>query len=343
MKRNFLTAIAVMVTAFFVGTTIAQAADISFSGQIRPRFEANQQGDFTDTTDTNYSFSTRVRLNAKVNVNSDTSVFIQLQSVGVWGSTPANTSGTRQSTGGGGNEANDQLSDVGLHQAYFTLKNFAGMPADLKVGRQEVVLDGHRLLGNTGWTQGAETKDAIRLTHSEGNHTLAYVFIKGLENGVATGPFADGGTSTEDDNDVNIHVFWGNLKGGPLGGELSGYFVIIDDNATGSGGAVGAGAENTFYTVGARQKGKFMGLDYRAEYYYQFGEAGGDASGAGYTSAYSQGSAFSAPIDRSAYMIGVRVGKTFSNVMWKPTLTLWYDHLSGTDADDIRRTIRHSR
>ena len=40
-------------------------------------------------------------------------------------------------------------------------------------------------------------------------------------------------------------------------------------------------------------------------------------------------------IDRDAYMFGVRIGKKFNNVAMKPSLTLWYDHLSGTDDSDI--------
>ena len=44
MKKNFLTVVALMVAAFFVATEIAQAADVSFSGQIRTRYEVNEQG-----------------------------------------------------------------------------------------------------------------------------------------------------------------------------------------------------------------------------------------------------------------------------------------------------------
>ena len=34
-------------------------------------------------------------------------------------------------------------------------------------------------------------------------------------------------------------------------------------------------------------------------------------------------------------MFGVRIGKKFNNVAMKPSLTLWYDHLSGTDDGDV--------
>ena len=40
---------ALMVTAFFAATEIAKAADVTFSGQIRTRYEVNEQSDFTDT------------------------------------------------------------------------------------------------------------------------------------------------------------------------------------------------------------------------------------------------------------------------------------------------------
>jgi len=46
MKRNLLTGIAMMVAAFFVGTEIAHAADISFSGSMRTRYENENRGAF---------------------------------------------------------------------------------------------------------------------------------------------------------------------------------------------------------------------------------------------------------------------------------------------------------
>jgi hypothetical protein len=67
------------------------------------------------------------------------------------------------------------------------------------------------------------------------------------------------------------------------------------------------------------------GLDYRGEYYYQFGNGNGQKDGNVTTDA-----------DREAYMFGLRVGKTFNNVSFKPGVTVWYDHLSGTTDEDQR-------
>ena len=209
MKKNYL--IAVAVAALMLASTVAQAADISFSGQFRPRFISDN--DSNDDTSNANVFDTRIRLNANAKVNANTSVFLQFQSVGNWGTDSAGF-GTRVSQGGSGPalQANDTLNDVGFHQAYLTLKNFMGQAVDVKIGRQEVVLDGHRLFGHTGWTTGAETKDAIRLTHAGGNHTLNYIFIEGRNQ--------EGAANSNDGNERQ-HVFHATTQG-VLGGDLSG-------------------------------------------------------------------------------------------------------------------------
>jgi len=318
MKRNYFLAVAVAV--LMLASEVAWAADISFSGQFRPRYQMND--DTSDDTNGSHNATTRVRLNANANVNANTSVFMQFQSIGTWGNTDANGTNTADNSRLSAN-GSDALSDVGLHQAYVTLKNFFGQPVDAKIGRQEVVLDGHRLFGHTGWTDGAQTNDAIRLNHSAGNHTINYIYIAAVEN-EAENSFTSANS--------NIHVLRAATQG-VMGGDLTAYFVLADDEAT---GGTTVNDQNTWYTIGARQKGKMGGLDYRVEYYYQFGDGGVDAAAANFSGAYVTDAASSgADIDRDAYMFGVRVGKTFKNASMSPTITLWYDVLSGTDDDDV--------
>jgi hypothetical protein len=314
MKRNFFLAIA--VTALMVASTIAQAADVSFSGQVRPRFIMDE--DATAGTDQSAVFDTRIRLNAKANVNANTEVFLQFQSVGNWGQNSGlSANETRVSQGGATGQSSDLLADVGFHQAYLTLKNFGGLNFDAKVGRQEVVLDGHRLFGHTGWTTGAETKDAIRLTHSGGNHTINAIYIAENNN-----------DSIKNDTNQNGHMYVLHTNTqGVLGGALSGYFVYLND-----GSASAELADNDWFTVGARQAGKLGSLDYRVEYYHQFGDAGAVAAA---TSGYGSTLGNNGDISRDAHMVGVRVGKTFTSVAGKPSITLWYDRLSGTDDEDV--------
>jgi len=316
MKRNLLTAIA--VTGIMVAATVAQAADVTFSGQVRPRF--NIDNDAAQTTSPAEFFDTRVRLNAKANVNANTEVFLQFQSVGVFGGGTAN-SGTRESTGGGTGagdaaEASDLLNDVGFHQAYLTLKNFGGTSFDAKIGRQEIVIDGHRLFGHTGWTQGGQSSDAIRLNHAAGNHSLNYTFLQGNE--------ADG-VANSNSGDETVHILHASTQG-ILGGALSGIFTITNDND----GTTGGEDDSQWYTLGARQKGKISGLDYRVEFYHQFGDAGNVANtcACAITGAVAgQGDI----IERDAQMFGIRLGKTFAN---KLGVTLWYDMLTGVNDED---------
>jgi len=316
MKKNYFLAIAVaalMLASTFAFAAIAAAGDISFSGQFRPRFQV--QNDNTSETSSRNSFDSRVRLNAKANVNANTEVFIQMQSIGTWGNAGTNNDSATVS---------DDNASVGIHQSYVTLKGFFGQAVDAKIGRQEVVLDGHRLFGHTGWTTGAQTNDAIRLDHSAGNHALNYIYIAAIEaNGLAN----------RDDSNSHLHVFRAATQG-VMGGDLTGYFVIADDQNA----SVLSNDENTWYTIGARQKGKAAGLDYRVEFYHQWGDGAVTANAAGLSNAYDGVTGSTAligsDIDRNAQMFGIRVGKTFKNAKFSPTITLWYDSLSGTDDDD---------
>jgi hypothetical protein len=332
MKKNFLTAVAITVVAFFVATTIAQAADVNFSGQVRTRWESNGQsggGAFNDASRNDDFISTRVRLNANVNVNDSTSAFIQMQSNRTWGN-DLDTGGSAANNAGSGNASfsgSDGDASVGLHQAYFTLKNFATLPVDLKMGRQEVVLDGHRLFGHTGWTTGAQTHDAVRLTHAHDNMTLAYAYIIGNEG--ARNSTQDPG----DLQDIDVHLVYGNLQG-ILGGGLSVYFASIVDGCGLTATGVCSLSANDIYTVGFRQAGQLFGIDYRGEYYHQWGDARADATRNATTIGHAT-LASQASIDRDAYMFGVRIGKKFNNVMMKPSVTFWYDQLSGTDQKDV--------
>jgi len=339
MKKNFLTAAALMVAGVFVATEVAIAADVSFSGQVRTRYESNEQGtnatntdrNFTSGVDANDSISTRMRLNANVKVNDSTSAFIQMQSNRNWGN-DLDTS-TNNVFGGSGNASftpNDADASVGLHQVYFTLKNFANLGLDAKVGKQEIVLDGHRLFGHTGWTTGANAHDAIRLTHKHGNSSLDYIFI------VAA---ADGRAAVTDVGDVEVHVLRANFQG-ILGGNLTLMGVANVDGCGSTTANQCAGRDNNIFTFGVRQAGNLFGIDYRGEYYHQSGDATADAqlqdTGASFGKFdYTAAGGSNAQVDRDAYMFGVRIGKKFSNVAMKPSLTIWYDQLSGTDDSDL--------
>jgi Alginate export len=334
MKRNFLKVAATAVTALLVGATVAQAASVEWGGSLRPRFEINERHDMNDNTSADFFISQQTRLHAKADILPDTSAFIQLQSVQTWGNNlnSANNAGTTAGSGNSSFTVDDRDASVGVHQAYFTLKNFASLPVDLQVGRQEVILDGHRLFGNTVWTQGQQTHDGVLATHKQGNLTAVAAYIRGNDGGLG----AVGATTVQaDPEDVDVYVAYANMQG-ILGGGLSLLYAGIDDECGNAGGAActAGPSDNNLHTIGARQAGQLFGLDYRGEFYYQFG--GAEASATAVTAGAYTTTGAGSGIDRSAYMFGVRVGKKFNNVMWKPSLTLWYDYLSGTSDEDAR-------
>jgi len=322
MKRNFIIGIAMVVAAFFVGTEIAQAADVSLSGSIRTRYE-NHTGykggtAFENNAATQDSTATQVRLNAKATINPSASAFLQLQSKHSWGTDSSY-------------QVNDADTSVGVHQAYFTLKNFAATGVNAKVGRQEIVLDGHRLFGHTGWTTGAQTHDAVRMTHGHTNMTVNYIYSLGVEAA---------GDSGRTDYDIATHALHTNHQG-VLGGALSTYIIFTDDECGVDANACTVGDNNQWWTIGARQAGKMFGLDYRAEYYFQTGAAQGAdklisvANTGSYYGTDNSPRGYGVETSREAYMFGLRVGKAFKGLPMSPKITLWYDYLSGNSDEDM--------
>jgi len=305
MRKQLLSAFALVATFGMVGATIAEAADIKFSGQLRPRFEYQDRNVNVDT-DANLAVDGRVRLNALANIDDKTSAFIQMQAIQSYGTSQTNSvGGTRSPTA-----ANDNDASMGVHQAFFTLKDFFGTSLDLTFGRQEIIFDGHRIFGDTLWTAGEQSHDAVRLSHNAGNHAFTYAYSRtvNVDSSEAANP------TTDHDSNQNVHVAHGKFKG-ILGGTLSVLFAAILDDRNDSSTV---NQDNDIYTIGFRQAGKWAGLKYRGEFYYQFGDS------------ESHGSGF----DHEAYMYGIRVGKGFGGSM-KPSLTLWFDYLSGTDQDDL--------
>ena len=326
MKKNFLAVAAMAVVAFFVSTEIAKAADITFSGQLRTRWESSEHSSGGNGADSVNSFTgdpqeeifTSTRLAATVGINDTTAAFIQLQSNRIWGNQVGTSSGgVGAGSGNASLSANNADASVGLHQAYFTLENFLGAPFKAKIGRQQIMLDGWRLFGNTIWTAGMQVHDAMTFQHKHDNMSLVLGYILAAENDRVDDP----NDSTDREN-ILAHV---NFKG-VLGGQFSG-ILNYDSNSSGAGAQT---LENDIWTIGGRQAGKFMGFDYRGEYYYQWGSGNGQKDSA------QDVSNLTLDADRDAYMFGLRVGKSFNNVSFKPGLTVWYDYLSGTTDDDQR-------
>ena len=140
MKHLLLTSI------FAVGiTTTIFAQQFGLSAEIRPRYENKHGYKTLLETDANGSnfISQRTRLNFNFK-NEKLKLYLSMQNVRVWGDV-----GTLSS-----NDNNNAL-----HEAWAEF-NF-NSKLSLKLGRQEIVYDDHRIFGNVGWAQQARSHDAF--------------------------------------------------------------------------------------------------------------------------------------------------------------------------------------
>ncbi len=148
-KVIFATLLVTLMTA----NITAQQFDLS--AEVRPRYE-NRHGYktlFTKNTDGANFVSQRTRLN--FDYKKDKIRFgVVLQNVRVWGDVSTLAS-------------NDKAT--ALHQAW--AEAVLSDKVTLKLGRQEIVYDDHRIFGNVGWAQQARSHDAFlfKYTPNENN------------------------------------------------------------------------------------------------------------------------------------------------------------------------------
>jgi len=133
------------ITLFLMGMSIDMMAQLTFSGEFRPRSEYRHGFKSLSATGQDAAFFIDQR--ARLNVDYKTKgyrFFLSMQDVRVWGS-------QRQLV------VNDGATTT-LHQAYAEV--FLHENISLKAGRQEIIYDDHRIFGSVGWAQQARSHDA---------------------------------------------------------------------------------------------------------------------------------------------------------------------------------------
>ncbi|MCZ4694375.1 hypothetical protein DWB61_04250 [Ancylomarina euxinus] len=143
--EKLLLLLVVLIGALLPNTIMAQ---LKFTGEMRPRTEYRNglKSLFNSEDDAAFFTSQRTRLNLNY-TDAKFKVGLSLQDVRTWGDV-----------------AQLNMSDKNqlmLHEAWGELlftENFS-----LKVGRQELVYDDHRILGNVGWAQQARSHDLALL------------------------------------------------------------------------------------------------------------------------------------------------------------------------------------
>ncbi len=143
MKKIYFSFFLTAIFAFLAGDIMAQTVKIS--GELRPRYEMRHgyKSLFPDDAKAANFVSQRTRLNAFYG-NDIFKVGFSFQDVRVWGDV--------------GQLNQSDVNGTSIHEAWgevFFTSNFS-----LKVGRQEIVYDDHRIFGSVGWAQQARSHDA---------------------------------------------------------------------------------------------------------------------------------------------------------------------------------------
>lgn len=172
-KRNFIAAAACLL---MLGKPTLGWTQLSLTGQLRTRTELRDGYGTLETKGNTPAFLTSQRARLNFNYRSSRVIFqMSLQDVRIWGadaSTINNADGNRLSL-------HEAWADIILVNARdSTLPKSPIEYFSIKLGRQELVYDDQRLLGNLDWLQQARRHDAIvfKLLHKGWQADLGAAF-----------------------------------------------------------------------------------------------------------------------------------------------------------------------
>ena len=161
------------ITLVLISFCFSANAQFTLSGEFRPRTEYRHGFSTLIADNENAAFFTsqRTRLNLRYS-KEELSFFVSLQDIRVWGEVP---------------QLNRSDANSSVHEAWAELK--LNQEWTLKLGRQELVYDNARILGNVDWAQQGRSHDlALLKWKSEGNSQLhaGFAFNQDSERRVNT-------------------------------------------------------------------------------------------------------------------------------------------------------------
>jgi hypothetical protein len=168
-------------------------------------------------------------------------------------------------------------ADTELNQAYLS---YGGLPeTDMKLGRQRLILDNARFVGNVGWRQNEQTFDAFTIQNKSLPDTvLTYAYLDRVQN------------ITFDEVELSAHLFNAAYQLAPWA-KLVGYAYLLDydldagptkDTQTlglRAQGAVPVGSGKLLYTFEYATQNDYGESDSTVDADYYLAELGGVVSG----------------------------------------------------------------
>ena len=230
--RTHIIKSSLLLSSVFMLGQIAEAVTVDVGGSIRPRVEYASkgiQGNTPTAANPNPSkthTTMQTRLNVKGTVDENVSAFIQIQDARTWGGETPGVSPSFTRTG-----TSNASTGLDVHQAYLLVKNVWGSNLALKVGRQEMVFDEARLIGNIGWIQQAQSFDAIRADFNAAGLGFTTFYSQTLANDThpTMGPTIVAGTRDGHFGGARITYKIGEGKND----RITGYYYICNNTSTG--------------------------------------------------------------------------------------------------------------
>ncbi|VAX35241.1 hypothetical protein MNBD_UNCLBAC01-1699 [hydrothermal vent metagenome] len=260
-KMNFLWG-----TLFFLVVSVipVQAAETlkEFLLEGTPYIDARYRYEFVDqdgaaiTADANAS-TLRTRLGYKTGTFYDFSGVFELENVLEVGNDDYNNTINRRAD----HPVVADVENTEINQVFLTYKGLADTA--LNVGRQRIVVDDHRFIGDVGWRQGNQTFDGVTLTNKSIEDVVAkYGYIGNVNRIFGDDPAAG-------DWESNSHFYNVSYAGLPFG-KLTTYGYLLDFQGESPG--------NSSQTYGVSLTGKQalndeITLKYYGEYAYQMDHA----------------------------------------------------------------------
>jgi len=218
---------------------------------LRLRAEVVEQ-DFLDTA---HAMTSRLRLGYGTRPFHGVSVYAEAEDIRALDDDRYNAAGFNANPG---KAAIADIQDTELNQGYVKYANelFTGI-----AGRQRIVLDDHRFIGNVGWRQNEQTFDALTLRSDWLTDTsLFYGYVSDVNR--VFGPDADA------DFESDSHLLEATYRGLPCADlTVFAYLFDFDDSPANSSNTYG------FRATGSQEIVADLSLDWQGSYAHQYDAA----------------------------------------------------------------------